>query len=381
MSHHPHPPADSRTMTIVAGVTAIASAYVYFLLFAEFAFIGNIRDLAEGTKITPLMVALGLSGIGGSLGSAFCFDEDRSTRQLVIGFAGCALAAGLSLLSHNPIFAIGSAVLVGGSLSWTTVILALCLRPSLHLKRLGTYCGLGTGLAYAFCNQPLVFNATPHTQTNIAIFAALLGLVVSFRLKGTPTKHSTSLDYSRLLVGLWVLLFLGLVWLDSSAFFIIQNSPELKAATWDGVITLQGNAFVHLCAAVVAGVALDRRQLPLTLGFALVALLGACLLLGGSSQQFPAARVAYTAGVSIYSTALIFYPARGGRTWIAGLIFAVSGWLGSAGGLGMAQSLHALPSLLVIIVASVAAVVFFVRHYWLKHERLERPIGPSPADA
>jgi len=259
---------------------------------------------------------------------------------------------------------------VGGSLAWTAVALVLCLRPTVHLKRLGTCCGIGTGLAYAICNQPLIFTASPRTQTVIAIFSALIGLTFAFRLQGSPVKSSTSHDYHPLPIIVWLILFFGLVWIDSAAFFIIQHSSYLKADTWEGAVSLQGNAFVHLCAAILAGIALDRHQQALSLCFALLALLAACLLLSKSSYYFPAACVFYTAGVSVYSTALVFYPARGGRPWLAGLIFAFSGWFGSAVGIGMAQSLHTIPLSFIIFAAIMATVAFSVRYTWLKRMRL-----------
>jgi cytochrome c oxidase cbb3-type subunit 2 len=369
--HHHHLAPDlSRYRHAIAGVIAITSVYVYFLIFAEFAFIAILRSVVKEAGFTTVMAALGLSGICGSLVAAKWFSPDKGPLQLAFGYVGCALAAGLSLLASNSMLAITAAIAVGGSLAWTTVALVLCLRPTVHLKRLGICCGTGTGLAYAICNQPLIFTASPRSQAIIAIFSVLIGLIFAFRLQGSPSKSSTSLDYQPLPTIIWLILFFGLVWIDSAAFFIIQHSSYLKADTWEGALSLQGNAFVHLCAAILAGIALDRHQQAFSLCFALLALLGACLLLSKANDGFPAARVFYTAGVSVYSTALVFYPARGGRPWLAGLLFAFAGWFGSSVGIGMAQSLHAIPLVFVILVAAVATVAFFVRLNWLKRVRL-----------
>ena len=369
--HHHHLAPDlSHYRHAIAGVVTITAVYVYFLIFAEFAFIEILRGVVKEAGLTTVMTVLGLSGISGSLVSAKWFNPSKAPLQLVSGFLGCALAAGLSLLASNQALAIADAMAVGGSLAWTAVALVLCLRPTVHLKRLGTCCGIGTGLAYAICNQPLIFTASPRTQTVIAIFSALIGLTFAFRLQGSPVKSSTSHDYHPLPIIVWLILFFGLVWIDSAAFFIIQHSSYLKADTWEGAVSLQGNAFVHLCAAILAGIALDRHQQALSLCFALLALLAACLLLSKSSYYFPAACVFYTAGVSVYSTALVFYPARGGRPWLAGLIFAFSGWFGSAVGIGMAQSLHTIPLSFIIFAAIMATVAFSVRYTWLKRMRL-----------
>jgi cytochrome c oxidase cbb3-type subunit 2 len=356
-------------VSILAGVTAITAVYIYFLLFAEFAFLEHARRGLGESGVTALMVTMGLAGIGGSLVSARRFRPTTGGSQLAAGFVGCAVAALLSLFAGGPFIAFPCAALVGGSLGWTTVTLSLCLRPTLHLKKLGFRCGLGTGLAYAFCNQPLVFTASPQAQIIIALLAAFAGFSAAFRMQTEPLAESSSLDYRPLAAGIIVTLFFFLVWLDSAAFFIIQHNPLLKAGTWENSIALQGNAFVHLCAAVLTGFALDRRQLALTLGVALLALMAACIMLAGTDQQFPAARVFYTAGVSIYSTALVFFPARGGRPRLAGILFAVAGWFGSAAGIGMAQSLNAVPLSFVLVTAVFVATAFIVRGVWIKRAR------------
>lgn len=352
--------APPRHGDLLATILAVAAVYVYFLIFAEFALIENLRDVVGENGLQPLMAALGLAGIGGSLAAAKWFDPGRGSRQLVAGFTGCGGAAGLSLLAGHPAVAFAAGATVGGCLAWTTVTLALCLNATVPARRLGLCCGFGTGLAYFFCNQPLVFSASPHAQTWLAVGAALGGIVLSFRLRSAPAQKSDAPEYRPLLVAVWVLLFFALVWIDSAAFFIIQHSEELKGGTWQGTAVLQGNALVHLVAAIVTGWLLDRQQQPLTVGTALVLLLGACVVLAHHAS-FPAARILYTAGVSIYSTALVFYPARGGRPWLAGLLYAASGWFGSAMGIGMAQSLKTVPLTFVVVAAVVAVTAFAVR--------------------
>jgi len=372
MSPHRHHHRFDRAVfvSVFAAVSAIASVYIYFLLFAEFAFLELARETIKNVNLTALMAAMGLAGVSGSLAAARWYSSEKGTSLLSRGFVACAIAAGASLVAHTMVLAIIAAALVGASLAWTTVVLSLCLRPTLHLKKLGTWCGLGTGLAYAFCNQPPVFTASSRTQIVIAIIVALFGFIVSFRLTSEPSKPSTSPDYHPFAAGLWVVLFLGLVWLDSGAFFILQRDPTLKAQTWDGALTLLGNAFVHLCAAVIAGLALDRRQLSLTLGAALLLLVTACLILGGSAQYFPTAKVLYTAGVSAYSAALVYFAARGGKPWLSGILFAVSGWFGSAAGISMAHTQDGVPLAFVLTTATVSITAFIARHFWLRHQRV-----------
>jgi cytochrome c oxidase cbb3-type subunit 2 len=132
--------------------------------------------------------------------------------------------------------------------------------------------------------------------------------------------------------------FLALVWMDSAAFYIIQHTDSLRAETWQGAWTLWGNAAMHLGAALLAGWALDRgRAGPVTLAAALL-LAAACNWITDTGGE-----LLYVAGVSLYSTALVFVAALSGRARVAALIFAVAGWGGSALGIGMAQDLHRIP--------------------------------------
>ena len=374
MSPHRHHHRFNRTAVVSAsaGVAAIASVYVYFVIFAEFAFIEHARETINNFNLTALLIALGLGGIGGSLHASRRFRPENGARQLSVGFAACAVAAGVSLVARNSPLAMIAAALISFSLAWTTVTLSLCLRPTLHLKKLGTWCGLGTGIAYAFCNQPPVFTASPTAQTVIALLAALVGWFASLHFTSASSKPSTSLDYRPFISSLWVVLFLALVWLDSGAFSIIQHNPVLHAGTWDGALTLQGNAFVHLCTAVITGLALDRRLLPLALGAALLALMGACLFLGGSARYFPAAQVFYTAGVSLYTTALICFAARSGRPQLIGILFAVSCWFGSFVGTSMAQLNDPMPLSFILTIAVVATAAFVIRHLLLRRIRAEQ---------
>jgi len=108
---------------------------------------------------------------------------------------------------------------------------------------------------------------------------------------------------------------------------------------------------------------LNRRGLPWALGFAL---LGACLLLDENGRTLPVARVFYTAGVSVYCTALVFYPARSGRSWLANLLIATSRWFGSVIDICMAQSLHAVPLLVVLLTAMLAVGTFALHRVGMK---------------
>jgi hypothetical protein len=128
----------------------------------------------------------------------------------------------------------------------------------------------------------------------------------------------------------------------------------LKAGTWVGADRLVINAALHLGVAVLAGWALDRRGLASTVLAGALALLAGCALLGGRAPAL--ATGLYISGVSIYSVALVFYPARSGRLWLAALVYAVAGWAGSGLGIGLAEGRTDVPHWLLLGAAGVLLV-------------------------
>ena len=88
-------------------------------------------------------------------------------------------------------------------------------------------------------------------------------------------------------------------------------------------------------------------------------------------RPFVGVEVLYTAGVSAYSVALVYYPARGGRAWLAAALLAIAGWLGLALGIGMAQDLNRLPVWFVLGACAVVTGLLAIRH---RGRRLRRPL-------
>jgi cytochrome c oxidase cbb3-type subunit 2 len=76
-------------------------------------------------------------------------------------------------------------------------------------------------------------------------------------------------------------------------------------------------------------------------------------MLGSGGIGVLRAETFYTVGVSLYSVALLYVPARSGRVRTAALVFAVAGWIGSALGIGMAQDLARVPAAFVIMAGLV----------------------------
>ena len=143
--------------------------------------------------------------------------------------------------------------------------------------------------------------------------------------------------------------FTALVWLDSAAFYIIQNNPVLKAGSWAGARRLWEIGAVHFVAALGSAVLIRRRGLSYTLALAFILLGAACLLLAVPERAWLASFL-YPAGVSLYSVALVAYPSllapassARARAEQAGWLYAIAGWIGSGLGIGMGENLRHIP--------------------------------------
>ena len=356
-----------RSALIAAGLV-IGATYFYFLIFAEFALLELAAPLAgeEPWRLRGLMLALGVGGLAGSAWSALWFDVLKIQARLSWSFRGCAVGAALALsASVWPVLMI-AAVVSGVALGALTVQLAASLRPVIGTSRLGWVIGIGTGAAYALCNVPWVFEAGARTQTILAAVVAAMASVASPFLMPQEPSVSPESDYSGKGLLRWVGILLVLVWLDSAAFYVIQHTPELHDATWGGSAHLWANAVTHLVVAVAAGAWMDRGarvSIP-TVGFGLLAL--GCAALGTVLTR--QASLLYAAGVSLYSVALVYYPARSGRAWHGAVVYGVAGWVGSALGIGMAQDMDGVPGLFLGLAGAV--VVAMVLWRWRVHGTL-----------
>lgn len=357
--------------TLLAAVTTVAAVYVYFLIFAQFGLLKAVKAaLGEDDRVIgPVMAVMGCAGIIGSA-AGWILGRPAGRRQLMTGLAICAGAAAWAPAAQGAGVFYAVALLTGAGTGLVTVTLAGLLRRAVGDDRLGMSVGLGTGLAYAFCNLPVAFEASANAQARIALLAVAVGIIGASALgPRVVAEPRLDRDYSRAGMASWVLIFLVLVCLDSAAFFIIQHTPALKAAMWSGGSQLWLNAGVHLGAGVLAGWALDRGGLGRTVGLGAAFLLLACLMISGVVPGAGTTGLFYVVGVSVYSTALVFYPASGGRTGLAALVFAVAGWAGSGLGIGLAEGRDHLPAGLVAGAAAVLAIALWGRGLASRRER------------
>ncbi len=364
--------AQSRPLS---AIVAIAATYVFFLLFAEFA----LLHLMEARTANPAALRLGLAWLGGGgvLGSVLAARfVVRSLRgEIALGFAVCGLAAALAavLPAATPLEPV--AALTGLGLGWLTVRLAGNLHRLLAGAPLGLCTGAGTGLAYACCNVPVVFASTAVGHAWISAAACAVGLFITPALATAEPAPATADAATGRSSTFWLLLgaFVALVWLDSAAFLLIQERPELRALTWATAGQLWANATVHLLAALFAGWLLDRGLLRFALALAGADLVVASFALAHGGPGAARLHLLYPAGVSLYSTALVALPALG-RTWSGGAntsrraawLYVLAGWIGSALGIGMALDQRTIPDAFLLGAGAALAVVLFASRRGLR---------------
>ncbi len=351
----------------------VACTFFYFLLFAQFALLHRIEELdADKVWLQPVMLLMGGGGLLGSfLGWRF-FSPQALKRLLALGFLLCSvLAFAAGSLEGVKLF-LGIGFGVGVFLGMLTVAVVPSLRLLVHPRRIGLVAGWGTGLAYFASNVPALFQQSAAAQCSVAGVVGLLGLLVAVSLPRflDESRLADSAKGGELRPALWllVLLFFVLVWLDSAAFYAIQETDGLKDQTWGTPARLWGNAGIHLLFGVFSGCALDRGFLKSVLGGAMICLIGGCLWLrlGYESLAWLGAGV-YVAGVSLYSTGLVSVLAKRGErvgAWTiaksAALLFAVAGWVGSGLGVGMARDLGTVPYAFLAIASLLAAAVLIL---------------------
>lgn len=343
------------------GASLVAITYVYFLIFAQFAFLKRLASLGVAdAHLKAVMAAMAVGGILASLVAPRLKLRPSAIERLRTGLIACGLAAFLALLPMGFPGAAVLAFLIGAGLGLLTVSLVTHLHQFTGDRNPLLAAGLGTGAGYVICNIPGLFTAPAELQALSAGCVCLVGIGITFLCSSAPVEtrqippqSPTSFYY--VLAG-----FTALVWLDSAAFFIIQNTPSLKAGTWQGSFHLWANGSLHLLGALAGVWLLRRRGLSPVLTASFFGFAAACLLLLDPGRALLAS-IFYPVGVSLYSVALVAYPsliapaasvAERGR--MAGWIYALAGWTGSAMGIGMGQNLgHVPPAFLAVAGAAV----------------------------
>ena len=357
------------------GVGLVAVTYVYFLIFAQFAFIHRLDTLGiAGDHLKSVMAAMAIGGILLSLLTPRVTLLPSASRRLQLAFGIAGIASFLTIAPLTIAAAIAVSLFIGVGLGLLTVTLVTHLRQWTGERHALSKVGLGTGIGYFLCNVPSLFTATPQVQSATAGVLCLLGIAFArFPVKPSsepvsqPESPETPAAALHIPFVLVIASFAALIWLDSAAFFIIQNTTRLKAGTWQGSAHLWGNGLIHLGAALLSAFLLRRRGLPIVLASAVAALAVACLLLLDPARAITAS-VFYPIGVSLYSVALVAYPSllssaisTAQRARQAGWIYAMAGWIGSALGIGMGQNLGHVPPAFVAVASTVVLFPILVK--------------------
>lgn len=355
------------------GALLVATTYVYFLIFAQFAFLARLAEIGlQASMLKPVMAAMAISGVLSSFLASRLADRYRADTLVRSAFAGCAVAAVSSAAPLGWTGAVGVALLIGAGLGVLTVSLVTHLRLWCGSHQPLLAVGFGTGLGYALCNVPALFTASPRTQAIVVTALCLIGMMIAGDVRATAGADNEQ-PKAHTAFPLVLIAFVALIWLDSAAFYIIQHTAVLKSASWSGSGHLWRISAVHFLAAIASALLLRKQRVAAVLCCAVAALAGACYLLA-SPFSVPFASLLYPAGVSFYSVALVAYPAFLGssrsvrdRARQAAWLYAVAGWIGSAMGIGMGQHLGYVPTVFILVatlaVAGPALILFVKVHF------------------
>lgn len=363
----------------------VATTFFYFLIFAQFAFLHRIEALdADKILLQPVMLLMGVGGLVGCGIAWQLYRAERIRSLLAASFLACSILAFLAVVNGmiRPFLALGLGV--GVALGCLTVSVVAYLRLRLNFREIAWCSAAGTGLAYFVSNVPALFDQLPEAQCYASSVSAFAGFCFSLFAK---SENSEGVERSDLYLessfgrgkGFWgvVALFFVLVWLDSAAFYVIQETDTLKQGSWGSDVQLWGNGMLHLLAAGLSGYLLVQRKLStvlFTAGVLLVA--GSLWLKNGYGGLAWVGSSLYVVGVSFYSAALVSFTAlvRDQGSWNvakrAALLFGIAGWVASGLGIGMARDLGTVPYLFLGI-ATLALVALSLILRVVEGERRE----------
>jgi cytochrome c oxidase cbb3-type subunit 2 len=376
MTKGTHKPKETAP---VKAALLVGCTFFYFLIFAQFGFLHRLTEIDPEKKFLEItMLTMGLGGVLGTIRAARRFNLKTAKAWLVSSFITCGVAASLSGLMTIPSAILLIALIVGLSLGILTVSIVSILRSLIPSGQIGIWTSLGVGSAYFFANIPPIFRFSTSDHCIASALACIGGALLAMTLPAGSQSPSQETPSSTPIVlfrsgGAWitVTLFFLLIWLDSAAFYTIQETETLKASSWGETFQLWSNAIIHLVFALLSGWLLDRGRLFSLLITSLLFLVsGIWFLQSGSSIPSWLAVSLYVAGVSLYSAGLVSYGALSPEKktlWTiparAGMVFAIGGWIGSGMGIGMAKDLHRVPIsfiLFALICSGLAIIVYRV---------------------
>src|SRR6266702_7037828 len=130
------PPGRSRVFSW-QGVVLVAVTYVYFLIFAQFAFIQRLAAVGiGGTQLKTVMAAMASGGILFSLLTPRVKVYSSPNSRLRIGLGASAAAAFCTLLPLSFVAAASVSFLIGAAVGLLTVTLVTHLGQCRSLRRI-----------------------------------------------------------------------------------------------------------------------------------------------------------------------------------------------------------------------------------------------------
>ena len=193
------------------GVGLVAITYVYFLIFAQFAFLKRLAILGiADTHLKAVMAAMAVGGILFSLLAprlTFCPSPQLRLR---VAFVACGAAAAISLGPLGLATSMAVSLSIGCGLGLLTTTLVTYLRLWLGTGNQLLKVGLGTGIGYLVCNFPPLFTASPNVQALTSAILCAVGISVTLTqprqsLTDTPTAPQSTVPFVRVLACFTVL--------------------------------------------------------------------------------------------------------------------------------------------------------------------------------
>ena len=243
--------------SLVAATVVVAAIYTYFLSFGQLGFLAAVTAVigADGGWLRPILGAFAGCGMAGGWVAARLFTTRRARPLMTTGLACAGAAAALTWVAAQP-------GLVSGHRPpgrerprpRHTVTLVGMLRRETGVARTSAPAWAWAPawlMACAIC--PAVFAGKLHDATarSPSVPPVPVWRLCKASNSGRPRRRARRApDYNPADVRRWIAIFLVLVVTDTAAFFLLQQSPDLKHATWTTTGQLNLNAGVHLLAAI-----------------------------------------------------------------------------------------------------------------------------------
>ncbi|MCJ8347078.1 hypothetical protein MJH12_16170 [bacterium] len=349
--------------------------YAYFLLYAQFAFLDLLKASDEVQLLLPFML------LGASISALWIRQSKPKDPKLFLNYSFLAalIAAILPIFSSYWLIHLLCSLLIGLSVSTLTILTTAILFKFLRYYEIIFVSACSTALAYFFCNIPDLHYSSSVIKGLVTSFLCIAGLInisyINWKITRTPRQSIKTQEKAYYyLIGV---LFLIILLIDSYSFSIIQNSERLMSYSWgNGLSLYQG--FYHILGALVAYFLLKSKGVYYLLSLVMILFCISIVRIGGPGTWIFANL--YAIGVSMYSTALISFPAHCNESYERRIefttdLYLLAGWVGSAIGIFLGQGLSVI-SYKLFVILSILFLVILCRVF-LKRNVIEGKINSN----